>query len=379
MSNLESRRLSTPLGSRQAAHLALAGVLGFAAVGGALRGKANHDSRTGVSPAAATHAAAAAGPEWDLPNLDHKRVDFFVNQFTTTQRDAFAEYLARSGRYVPMMSEKLAERGMPQDLIYLSMIESGFNPTAYSSAEASGLWQFIEETGERYGLEVGRGIDERNHPEKATDAALSYLQDLHDRFGSWYLAAAAYNTGENRVGRIMREETGSERGGEQAYYRIWDRLPKETRDYVPLMIAAARIAKEPAKYGFDDVELEAPMAYEQVPVDGGTPLAAVAEAARVSEERVSDLNPHLSGARTPAGVRTVVRIPRGTRTAFLVNWPEVRQERTLATTEYRVRRGDSLLAIALEFGITADDIRDENGIRGDRIRAGETIRIPARG
>lgn len=379
MVSFSSDRSSAPVGCRQMGTLALAGVLGFAAFGGAMQGKARFDSRTGISPAAATDMQAAAQPEWDLPNLDHERVDFFVRQFSTSQRDAFAEYLARSGRYVPMISEKLEQRGMPRDLIYLSMIESGFKPTAYSSAKASGLWQFIEETGERYGLRVGRGIDERNDPEKSTDAALTYLAELHHRFGSWYLAAAAYNTGEGRVSRIMREETGSERGTEMDYYRIWDRLPRETRDYVPLMVAAARISKDPARYGFGEVEVEAPLASESVPVDGGTPLAAVAEAAGTDRETLERLNPQLTAARTPVEGRTLVRLPAGTRTAFLLRWPEVRERATLATTPYRVRRGDSLLAIALEFGVSADRIRDENGIRGDRIRAGETLRIPARG
>jgi membrane-bound lytic murein transglycosylase D len=153
-------------------------------------------------------------------------------------------------KYEPMIKRKLAQRDMPQDLIYLAMIESGFNPKARSPAAASGLWQFIGETGRRYGLTVNRRVDERNDPAKATDAALSYLSDLHDRFGSWYLAAAAYNTGEGRVGRIMRQVTGSERGTDADYYRIANRLPRETREYVPKLIAAARIAKEPDKYGF---------------------------------------------------------------------------------------------------------------------------------
>jgi membrane-bound lytic murein transglycosylase D len=154
-------------------------------------------------------------------------------------------------KYETMISKKLEEREMPQDLIFLAMIESGFNPSAKSPAAAGGLWQFISETGRRYGLNISRKVDERNQPAKATDAALSYLSDLHDRFGSWYLAAAAYNTGENRVGRIMRETTGSERGTDHEYYAIAHRLPQETRDYVPKMIAAARIAKDPAAYGFD--------------------------------------------------------------------------------------------------------------------------------
>lgn len=194
---------------------------------------------------------------WDLPNLQHARVDSWVETFSTNPKvkPRFAVWLERLPKYEPMISAKLTERDMPQDLIYLAMIESGFNPKAQSPAKAGGLWQFISETGQRYGLTVNRRVDERNHPGKATDAALSYLSDLHDRFGSWYLAAAAYNTGENRVGRIMREVTGSEKGTDADYYRISNLLPKETREYVPMMIAAARISKDPGKYGFASEEI----------------------------------------------------------------------------------------------------------------------------
>ncbi|HUR00490.1 MAG TPA: lytic transglycosylase domain-containing protein, partial [Gemmatimonadaceae bacterium] len=189
---------------------------------------------------------------WDLSNLDHPRVDSWIKTFSTipSVKSRFAVWLDRKPTYEAMISAKLEQRGMPQDLIYLAMIESGFNPKAQSPAKAGGLWQFISETGQRYGLTVNKKIDERNHPDKATDAALAYLSDLHERFGSWYLAAAAYNTGENRVGRIMREVTGSEKGTDQDYYRISSRLPRETQDYVPMMIAAGRIAKNPVKYGF---------------------------------------------------------------------------------------------------------------------------------
>src|SRR5687767_8448600 len=204
-------------------------------------------------------AVVSAGPQsdatsagWDLSNIDHARVDSWVTKFTTSPKlkPQFAIWLERKTKYEPMISAKLTERAMPQDLIYLAMIESGFNPKAKSPKAAGGLWQFISETGQRYGLTVNKRVDERNHPDKATDAALDYLTDLHDRFGSWYLAAAAYNTGENRVGRIMREVTGKERGTDADYYRISSRLPRETRDYVPMMIAAARISKDQAKYGF---------------------------------------------------------------------------------------------------------------------------------
>ncbi|HKR09416.1 MAG TPA: lytic transglycosylase domain-containing protein [Gemmatimonadaceae bacterium] len=199
-------------------------------------------------------AQSAPPAGWDLSNIDNPRVDSWVTLFSTNAKvkSRFALWLDRMPKYEPMISAKLDKRDMPQDLIYLAMIESGFNPTAKSPAKAGGLWQFLSETGKRYGLTVNKKVDERNHPEKATDAALSYLSDLHDRFGSWYLAAAAYNTGENRVGRIMRQVTGSEKGSDADYYRISKLLPKETQDYVPMMIAAARIAKDPAKYGFDN-------------------------------------------------------------------------------------------------------------------------------
>jgi membrane-bound lytic murein transglycosylase D len=217
----------------------------------------------GIEPPAAevitVPVAIAATPEpaasdWDLPNLDHQRVDYWVDMFTGEKRDDFAGFLDRMGKYAPMIAAKLTEREMPQDLVYLAMIESGFNPNARSHAKAVGLWQFIADTGRRYGLKVTGKVDERRHPEKSTDAALAYLSDLYERFGSWYLAAAAYNTGENRVARIMRNATGSEKGSEDDYYAISSRLPRETRDYVPMMIAAARIAKQPAKYGFGENE-----------------------------------------------------------------------------------------------------------------------------
>jgi len=198
-------------------------------------------------------APSASDVAWDLPNLNNPRVDSWVKLFSTDPKvkQRFALWLDRKDTYEPMISAKLEKRDMPQDLIYLAMIESGFNPKAQSPAKAGGLWQFISETGRRYGLTVNKKVDERNVPAKATDAALSYLSDLYDRFGSWYLAAAAYNTGENRVARIMKQVTGSEKGSDEDYYRISKLLPRETQDYVPMMIAAARISKDPARYGFD--------------------------------------------------------------------------------------------------------------------------------
>jgi membrane-bound lytic murein transglycosylase D len=374
-------------------------VLAAAAFGGVAEGivrfsNGDPDLAMAVSTPAAMVARAVAGSvgetepsveaaiRWDLPNLEHPRVDYWVERFTTDKRDEFSRFLSRSGAYVPMISAKLEERGMPQDLIYLAMIESGFNPKAYSPAHASGLWQFIAETGTRYGLDINLAVDERNDPVKATDAALDYLSYLHGRFGSWYLAAAGYNSGENRVGRIMRQVTGSERGDESDYYRIWSRLPSETRDYVPLMVAAARIAKEPQRYGFADVEIAEPLAFDEVVVDPATPLPAIAEAAGTTVAELKELNPHFKLDRTRNDRGSAVRVPIGGAVSFAANWAEVKKTVAKAppaapSRQYRVRKGDNLTVIARRHGVTISEIRQANGLRGDRIRAGTTLRIPA--
>ena len=187
----------------------------------------------------------AAAPRDVLPDLPHERVDYWVEQFTKGEkRDEIAEAFARKPDYEAMIAQKLRRRGLPRDLIHLPMIESGFNPKAHSRAEAIGIWQLVPDTARRYGLKVNDEVDERKDAAKATDAALSYLSYLYNRFGSWYLAVAAYNSGENRVGRIMSEVTGAEAGSDADYYKIRDRLPSETRDFVPAMIAVMRIAAE---------------------------------------------------------------------------------------------------------------------------------------
>ncbi len=200
--------------------------------------------------APATAAGSTAGARDVLPQIEHERIGYHIDRWTGEKRAEFAGYLANKAQYESMIREKLRRRGMPEDLLYLAMIESGFNLEAHSTAEAIGIWQLVPDTARRYGLKVDETVDERRDPEKATDGALSYLSYLYNRFGSWYLAAAAYNTGENRIGRVMTEATGSEKGTDADYYRIWDQLPGETRDFVPAMIAAARIGRDPGKYGF---------------------------------------------------------------------------------------------------------------------------------
>jgi membrane-bound lytic murein transglycosylase D len=260
---------------------------------------------------AAVHTIVEAPIRWDLPMQRNGSVERFVLLFRDKQPDRMALYLKRSGRYEGMIRQKLRARGMPEDLVYLSMIESGFLPSARSRAGAVGLWQLMGEVAQDYGLRVDGYVDERRDPEKSTDAALRYLDDLHRHFGSWILAAAAYNSGENRVARIMREETGSEQGVDSDFWRIRSRLPADTREYVPLIQAAALVAKEPHRYGLGDVERWLPTATDTVQVAGGVKLETVAKAVGVSGVSLEKLNPHLIRGMTPPGGTYAVRIPDG--------------------------------------------------------------------
>lgn len=278
---------------------------------GVVAGEAPEDvaAKAGFMPPA--EVAEKKGVSWDLHVSEHERVDFFTEFLMGKNYDKTRTWLERIGKYGPMIQNELRERGMPEDLLFLTMIESGLDPNAYSKADAAGLWQFIEETGERYGLEVSEYVDERRDPVKATGAALTYLQEMHERFDSWYLSSAGYNTGENRVGRLMRETTGSEKGSDEGYWEIWERLPSETRDYVPLMLAMGHIAKEPAKYGFHDIEYQEPLRFQEVVVPGGTQLSDVAQRAGVDVAVIEDLNPHFLKKMTPPDRPMAVRVPVG--------------------------------------------------------------------
>lgn len=324
--------------------------------------------------------SAAAGISWDLPVTRNERVDFWIDFLKGRNYDRTHLWLERSGRYGPMIQAELRARGMPEDLLYLALIESGFSPYATSHAAAVGIWQFIAETGQRYGLRVDHEVDERRDPVKATGAALDYLETLYARFGSWYLAAASYNTGENRVDRILGERAGGARGDDDLFWIIAPHLPRETRDYVPLMLAAGHIAKEPERYGFHDLNYQEPLAYDEVWVPVGVPVGAIAEAAGAPLDEVEDLNPHLLRERTPSDRAGAVRIPAGTRTAFAANFPGVYQSARLALAAeplfHDVRRGENLTVIARRYGITVGDLRSLNDLgRSSRIIAGERLRV----
>lgn len=187
-----------------------------------------------------------------LADIADPRVSSWVRRFSTTLKGDFAAAIARGKTYTPMISRKLSARAMPQELVYLPLIESNYQPSARSRVSAVGLWQFMASTARRLGLSVGRRTDQRRDPTKETDAALTYLSQLHDRFSSWYLAAAAYNAGPGTVVRAMQRVLGRTTGSDADFYRISGHLPAETRDYVPKLVAAARIGKDPARYGLPE-------------------------------------------------------------------------------------------------------------------------------
>ena len=333
--------------------------------------------------------AGESAVTWDLPVTRNERVEDWIGFLQGANSDETRLWLERSGKYGPMIRAELRRRGMPEDLLYLALIESGFSPRATSTAAAAGIWQFIAETGRRYGLQVTSEVDERRDPLKATSAALDYLQELHDRFGSWYLAAAAYNTGENRVERVLREHAGGRRGNDSLFWRIAPHLPRETRNYVPLMLAAGHIAKQPEKYGFDDLEYQDPLAYEIAWVPGATELSLIARAAGVDQEKVVELNPQLTRQRTPSGRGWPVRLPHGSKTAFSRGFPGLfrlahasagtsRASVAAAGAAHRVRWGETLGGIARRYGISVSALRVANGnVAPRRLEAGRTLTVPA--
>ncbi|HSH46301.1 MAG TPA: LysM peptidoglycan-binding domain-containing protein, partial [Longimicrobiales bacterium] len=319
-------------------------------------------------------------PAWDLTRAMNDRVEFWIDFLKGRNRDRTQLWLEREGRYGGYIRAQLRERGMPEDLLYLGMIESGLSPRAYSKAHAAGLWQFIAETGRRYGLEVSTYVDERRDPVAATTAALDYLSDLHERFGSWYLAAAGYNSGENRVERILRQRAGGRTGDDGLFWLIDGYLPRETRDYVPLMLAAAHIGKDPGSYGFHEVVLQAPLAFDEVEVEGGTPLRLVAEASSADLEEVEDLNPHLVRGVTPPGRSWRVRVPAGTGGEALARLPELMESRDVASVTHQVRRGETLSHIARRYGVRVDALQLANGhLNPRRLRVGEIVTVPVDG
>jgi membrane-bound lytic murein transglycosylase D len=311
---------------------------------------------------------------FDIPIVVNDRVEYFIEYFQTTHREPFSRWLQRSGRYIPMMKKLLSENGLPEDLVYMALIESGFNPRAYSRRKASGPWQFIYRTGKQYDLKVDWWIDERRDPEKSTIAAARHLKDLYDQFSCWYLAAASYNAGAGKISRaIQRYKT--EDFWELTKHRY---LKRETKNYVPKMIAAALIAKSPGKYGFSDIEYDEPIRYEKTEIPDATDLRVIARCSETDYEIIKALNPELLRWCTPPGYPNYqVKIPEGKGEIFRQNFVQLKPSEKITFRRHYVRSGDTLSQIARRYGTGVSAIMQMNNIRNPRyLRAGTSIIIP---
>ena len=315
--------------------------------------------------------------EFDIPVVMNDAVKRHIRCFQGTKRDVFARWLKRAKKYAPTITNILKENGLPEDLVYLAMIESGFNMKAYSSAKASGPWQFIEETGERYGLKVNYWVDERRDLEKSTVAAGRYLKDLFDRFGCWYLAAAGYNAGENRIERAIEKHDTKDFWG----LRKRKVLPKETQEYVPQLIAAALIAKDPDKYGFADVESPPVYRLSKIRVPGGVSLRRIAHALSLETGELRSLNPELLRGITPPDRKEYqIKLP-GTADLDLASrtleasLSEGRQ--VVSVVKHYVKKRDSLKGILNRYSVSHSDLCLVNGDGRDvRVKKGQTLYIP---
>jgi len=303
-----------------------------------------------------------------------------VNKSTTYLRDDPSKHvrrwLKRVQVYGPMIEHILAEEGVPQELKYLAMIESGLNPDARSWAGAVGMWQFMPSTGRRYGLTINPWVDERRDPEKATRAAARYLKDLHATFDDWHLALAAYNCGTACVRRALRRSEART----PSYWDVHEYLPSETQGYVPMFIAAARIMENPEAFGIEPPEEPAsPLAYDYVPVHGSRlSLRTVARLADTTRSAIASLNPELRRSRVPPSKeRYYLRIPLGSYPRFAWNYARLPDEKKQPAATYAVRRGDTLSEIAVQFGTSTEALRRLNGLQGSLIRPGDQLVVPA--
>ncbi|HUP20999.1 MAG TPA: LysM peptidoglycan-binding domain-containing protein [Gemmatimonadota bacterium] len=312
---------------------------------------------------------------YDIPIVLNDRVEWWIDYFMRRIPDSFERYMMRSGAWLPYLQQRLREAGLPEDLVYLAMIESGFSSRAVSHAGAVGPWQFMPYTGREYGLRIDRWVDERMDYERATGAAIAYLSDLHAMFGSWYLAAAGYNGGQGRVGRSMlRDNT----------INFWELtgLHDETKNYVPKLIAATIIAKEPERYGFRDLFYLQPIEWDVVTVPTSTDFEVIAAAAGTSVDMIRMLNPHLLQGRTPPGEGNFpVKIPGGRAQGFSENYFRVPpSERVSVPATHLVRRGETIVTIAGAYGVDRDELMRLNGLGGERdLQDGMSLSLPGGG
>lgn len=308
--------------------------------------------------------------EYDLPLELHIKVLKYIELFQTSRRKNFTRGLVRTKKYEDLVKAIFREEGVPTDLYYLALVESAYNPRAYSRAKAMGIWQFIYTTGRAYGLHRTHWIDERRDPDKSSRAAARHLRDLYEDLGSWPLALAAYNSGINRVKRAIAK------AGSRDFWKL--RLPAQTRNYVPAFFAAMIISKEPETYGFI-IEYEPPIEYDTVEVEGGTRLSLIAAFCSTSLRQIKDINPELRQGVVPPGGRYTVRIPPGSEEVVLEGLARTPVPKITGGSRYRIRSGDTLSTISLRFGTTIEAIQEVNNLSDHFIRAGGTLIIPGSG
>lgn len=304
-------------------------------------------------------------------------VEWWLDHWQDRGREGMERGLVRMGRYEEYIDAQIASRGMPASLRYLPLIEANYFPLAVSPAGAGGLWQFMPETARWLGLEVGTLIDRRFDPYASTPPALDYLAALHDQFGSWFLALAAYNGGPGRVERAIRRYGDGLPRDDALFVHIRDRLPRETRDFIPKYLAAVRIGGAPAAFGFRYPYGEPPERFEVVHVEGAASSDVLAMAAGISEGEMRILNPHLRIGLTPADESTEVRVPVGTERTFLARFAEVPPADRVTLREHTVVRGDTLFGIARQYGVSLDALRAANPrIDPRRMQIGTVLVIP---
>jgi membrane-bound lytic murein transglycosylase D len=318
---------------------------------------------------------------YDIPVEMQPLVAQYIRFFQGPGRKWFRVWMSRSSRYIPLMGPVLEASGLPRDTVYLAMIESGFSPEAYSWARAAGPWQFISSTGKRFGLHQDFWVDERRDPFKATRAAGLYLRELHEQLGTWYLAWAGYNAGGEKLRRMV------ERRGTDDFWELSEGrgLAKETKHYVPKLIACALVAKHPQAFGFSDDEFsfQEPLTFDEVPVVEATDLEVAARAAEVPVEQLRALNPELRRWCTPPASKErpyTLRVPKGTRESFLANLAKISPHERLTFRIHRVARGDTLSRIALTYHSAPEAIALFNhlhNVRALRVNTELAIPVPA--